>query len=154
RPGPDARPGRQRHDANHHRGDHRQPGEPTGRAEGRKPPEPLMNLRATLVQGGGIGLEQVTAVRRILEAAGVAIDWEEHWAGLAPVERGGPPLPEAMLDSVRRTGLALKTMLLSPPGPRGNINVAFRRALDLYAAVRPLRNLRGLPARFQGVNLL
>jgi isocitrate dehydrogenase (NAD+) len=113
-----------------------------------------MTLRVTLVQGGGPGLEQVPAVRRILEAAGVAIDWDEHDAGLASVERGGPPLPEAMIGSVRRTGLALKTMLVSPPGPQGNINVAFRRALDLYASVRPLRNLRGLPARFQGVDLL
>jgi isocitrate dehydrogenase (NAD+) len=112
-------------------------------------------LRVTLIQGGGAGLDQVPAVRRILEAAGVHLDWDEHLAGLASLERGGPALPEAMLRSVRETGLALKTKLLSPPGPpAGNFNVLFRRELGLFAAVRPLKNLAGLPARHQGVDLL
>src|SRR5438128_3426058 len=114
-----------------------------------------MSLRVTLIQGGGIGFDQAPAVQSILEAAGVDIDWEEHVAGLASIEKGGPPLPEAMLSSVRRNGLALKTKLLSPAGPPdGNWNVQFRRQLGLFASVRPLRNLRGLPARFQGVDLL
>jgi isocitrate dehydrogenase (NAD+) len=113
-----------------------------------------MSLRVTLIQGGGLGLDQVPAVKQILSAAGVAIEWDEHLAGLASVERGGAVLPDAMLQSVRDTGLALKTMLLSPPGPRGNANVALRRALGLFASVRPLRNLRGLPSRFQNVDLL
>jgi isocitrate dehydrogenase (NAD+) len=114
-----------------------------------------MTLRVTLVQGGGAGLDQVPAVQRILEAAGVAITWDEHTAGLASIQHGGPPLPEAMLRSVRETGLALKTKLLSPPGPpAGNFNVQFRRELGLFATVRPLKNLRGLPARFQGVDML
>jgi isocitrate dehydrogenase (NAD+) len=113
-----------------------------------------MSLRVTLVQGGGTGLDQVPAVQRILEAAGVAIDWDEQRAGLASLETGGVPLPEALLASVRSTGLALKTTLLSPPGAPGNVNVDFRRALGLFASVRPLRNLRGLPARFQGLDLL
>lgn len=114
-----------------------------------------MSLRVTLVQGGGIGLDQVPAVKRILEAAGVAIDWDEHLAGQASLEKGGPPLPEAMLQSVRDTGLALKTKLLSPPGPpSGNFNVQFRRALGLFASVRPLKNIEGLPARQRGVDIL
>jgi isocitrate dehydrogenase (NAD+) len=114
-----------------------------------------MSLRVTLIQGGGIGLDQVPAVQHILNAAGVAIDWDEHLAGLASLECGGPALPRAMLDSVRATGLALKTKLLSAPGPPGNnFNVQFRRELGLFASVRPLRNLRGLPARFQGVDFL
>jgi isocitrate dehydrogenase (NAD+) len=114
-----------------------------------------MTLRVTLVQGGGMGLDQVPAVQRILEAAGVAITWDEHLAGLASIQRGGPPLPEAMLRSVRATGLTLKTKLLSPPGPpAGNFNVQFRRELGLFASVRPLKNLRGLPARFQNVDML
>jgi isocitrate dehydrogenase (NAD+) len=101
-----------------------------------------------------VGFDQVPAVQRIIKAAGVRIDWDEHLAGLASLERGGVPLPEAMLKSVRETGLALKTKLLSPAGaPTGNFNVAFRRALGLFASVRPLRNLRGLPARFSGVDL-
>ena len=114
-----------------------------------------MALRVTLVQGGGIGFDQVPAVKRVLEAAGVSITWDEHLAGLASLERGGPPLPEAMLASICSTGLALKTKLLSAPGPpAGNYNVQFRRVLGLFASVRPLKNLRGLPARFQGVDML
>jgi isocitrate dehydrogenase (NAD+) len=114
-----------------------------------------MSLSVTLIQGGGAGFDQVPAVRRILEAAGVSISFEEHLAGVAAVEQGQPALPPAMIESVRRTGLALKTQLLNPPSePRTNYNLAFRRALGLFASVRPLKNLRGLPARFQGVDIL
>ncbi len=114
-----------------------------------------MTLRVTLIQGGGLGFDQVPAVQRIVERAGVAVSWQEHLAGQASIDRGGAALPDALLASVRETGLALKTKLLSPGGPdRINHNVEFRKALGLFASVRPLRNLRGLPARFQGVNLL
>src|SRR5262249_30139663 len=114
-----------------------------------------MSLRVTLIQGGGIGYDQVPAVQRVLEAAGVRIDWDPHLAGQASLEKGGPALPPAMLEAVRRTGLALKTKLLSPPRPpAGNFNVQFRRELGLFASVRPLKNLAGLPARHQGVDLL
>src|SRR5262245_48946229 len=114
-----------------------------------------MSLRVTLVQGGGLGLAQAAAVNRVVSAAGVTVEWDEHLAGLASLKAGGPPLPAAMLDSVRQTGRALKTQLASPPGPpSGNFNVQFRRELGLFASVRPLRNLRGLAARFQGVDIL
>lgn len=114
-----------------------------------------MSLRVTLIQGGGTGLDQAPAVQRILRAAGVEIDWDEQIAGLASLERGGTALPTEMLQSVRTNGLALKTALLSPPtSTKGNVNVAFRQALGLFASVRPLRNLRGLPSRHQGVDLL
>jgi isocitrate dehydrogenase len=76
-----------------------------------------MTLKVTLVQGGGMGLDQVPAVKRVLSAAGVRIEWDEHLAGWASMERGGAPLPEELLQSVRATGLALKTKLLPPPGP-------------------------------------
>lgn len=114
-----------------------------------------MSLRVTLIQGGGAGFDQVPAVQRIVKAADVAIDWDDHLAGLPSLERGGEALPAELLRSVRSTGLALKTKLLSPPGPPdGNPNVRFRRELGLYASVRPLKNLRGLPARFQEVDFL
>ncbi|HLJ96852.1 MAG TPA: isocitrate/isopropylmalate family dehydrogenase [Gemmataceae bacterium] len=114
-----------------------------------------MGLRVTLIQGGGAGFDQVPAVQRILRAAGVDIDWDEHLAGLPSLEQGGAAIPEALLGSVRSTGLALKTKLLSPPGPpHGNPNVRLRRELGLYASVRPLKNLRGLAARFQDVDFL
>jgi isocitrate dehydrogenase (NAD+) len=119
-----------------------------------------MPLRVTLIQGGGLGLDQVPAVLRIVRAAGVEIDWDEHLAGWASVERGGDPLPEAMLRSLRETGLALKTRLLPPPTAgkpakaHSNFNVELRHALGLFASVRPLKNLPGLDARFQGVDML
>jgi isocitrate dehydrogenase (NAD+) len=125
-----------------------------------------------LTQGGGIGLDQGPAVQRVVAAAGVEVAWDEHLAGLASVQRGGAALPDEMLRSVRTTGLALKTKLLSPPDrgslsfretingaapakvPRGSFNVQFRRALGLFATVRPLKNLRGLPARHTGVDMV
>jgi isocitrate dehydrogenase (NAD+) len=122
-----------------------------------------MALRVTLVQGGGAGFDQVPAVRAILQAAGCAIEWEEHLAGWASVERGGPALPEGLLRSIRANGLALKTMLLPLPAGTAadlphreavNFNVDLRRALGLFASVRPLKNLAGLPARFRGVDML
>jgi isocitrate dehydrogenase (NAD+) len=122
-----------------------------------------MSLCVTLVQGGGIGLDQVPAVKRVVAAAGVAVAWDEHLAGLAAVQEGRPPLPPEMLRSVRETGRVLKTALLSPPRPaagrapgrgEGNFNILFRRELGVFASVRPLKNLRGLPARFQDVDML
>jgi isocitrate dehydrogenase (NAD+) len=108
----------------------------------------------TLIQGGGAGLDQVPAVKQILEAAGARLDWDEHVAGQEAVARGAPPLPPPMLESVRQTGLALKTKLLSTPeGSAGNLNVQFRRELGLFASVRPVKNIAGLPARHGGVNL-
>ncbi|HEY7426779.1 MAG TPA: isocitrate/isopropylmalate family dehydrogenase [Gemmataceae bacterium] len=120
-----------------------------------------MALRVTLIQGGGTGLDQAPAVLSILRAAGAAIEWEEHLAGWASMERGGVAIPETLLRSVRDTGLVLKTKLLPPPGPAAgprpeqvNFNVQLRRELGLFASVRPLKNLVGLPARFQGVDML
>jgi isocitrate dehydrogenase (NAD+) len=74
----------------------------------------IMALRVTLIQGGGAGLDQVPAVQAILNAAGPAIDWDEHLAGWASLERGGEAIPQTLLRSVRDSGLALKTMLLPP----------------------------------------
>jgi isocitrate dehydrogenase (NAD+) len=111
-------------------------------------------LRVTLIQGGGIGLDQIPAVRRIFEAAGVEVEWEEHLAGLAAVEKGLPPLPPALIDSVHRNGLALKTKLLAPPEKHLNYNVALRKQMGVFASIRPLRNVRGLPARFQNVDMV
>jgi isocitrate dehydrogenase (NAD+) len=118
-----------------------------------------MPLRITLIQGGGSGLDQVPAVQDVLRAAGADVEWDEHLAGWAAMEKGLPPIPEALLRSVRANGVALKTMLLRPPGgaPRkeaGNFNVQLRRELGLFASVRPLKNIEGLPARFRGVDML
>jgi isocitrate dehydrogenase (NAD+) len=114
-----------------------------------------MSLRVTLIQGGEIGHDLVPAVKRVLEAAGVSIVWEEHIAGYEAIKQGLDPLPKPMLESVRRNGLALKTKLMpDPKWPLVNFNVVLRRTLQLYATVRPLKNLRGLPARFDNVDML
>lgn len=120
-----------------------------------------MTLKVTLIQGGGAGLDQVPAVKEIVAAAGVAVEWDEHVAGWAALEKGGDALPQAMLASVRENKVALKTKLLPPPGDSTkarsqarNFNVLLRRELGLFATVRPLKNLPGLPARFQGVDMV
>ncbi|MFO0930016.1 MAG: isocitrate/isopropylmalate family dehydrogenase [Gemmataceae bacterium] len=120
-----------------------------------------MSLKVTLIQGGGAGLDQVPAVKQIVAAAGVVIDWDEHLAGWAAMEQGGPPLSAPLLDSVRAHRLALKTKLLPPPGEAAparkearNFNVLLRRELGLFATVRPVENLPGLPARFQNIDML
>jgi isocitrate dehydrogenase (NAD+) len=114
-----------------------------------------MALRVTLIQGGGIGYDQVPAVKRILDKAGVQIDWNEYLAGGEAVARGHQPLAEPMLHSIRQTGVALKTKLLpTPQAPHTNYNVLLRRQLGLFATVRPLKNVRGLPARFHNVDML
>src|SRR4051812_15512176 len=99
-----------------------------------------MTRRVTLIQGGGSGFDQVPAVLAVLRAAGVSIDWDEHLAGWASLEKGGLAVPEALLRSVRENKLALKTKLLPPPGEpgarkkeAGNFNVQFRRELGLFA---------------------
>ena len=120
-----------------------------------------MGLTVTLIQGGGAGLDQIPAVKEIIAAAGVDVTWDEHVAGWAAVEKGLPALPEAMLASMRKNRVSLKTKLLPPPGVVGqvrkesaNLNVLLRRELGLFAAVRPLKNLPGLPSRFRGVDML
>jgi isocitrate dehydrogenase (NAD+) len=114
-----------------------------------------MSLRVTLIQGGEVGYDLVPAVKRVIEAAGVPIAWDEHVAGYEAIKQGLPALPEPMLESVRKNGLALKTKLMADPGnPLTNFNVQLRRTLQLYASVRPLKNLRGLKARFDNVDML
>ncbi len=112
-------------------------------------------MKVTLVQGGGAGFDQVPAVRKILDAAGAQVEWDEHLAGLAAVQNGLPPMPDSLLDSLQRTKIALKTKLLAwETNPAANYNILFRRELGLFASVRPLKNLRGLRSRFQDVDIL
>lgn len=114
-----------------------------------------MIRRIILIQGGGVGLDEEAAARLVVAAAGVEVEWQVFAAGLAAMEQGLPPLPPPMLEAVRGAGAALKTKLLNPPeGQETNFNVELRRALGLFASVRPLRNLPGVPARFRDVDIL
>lgn len=109
-------------------------------------------IRVPLIQGGGIGYDLAPAVQQILTKAGVAIAWDEYLAGGEALAQGKEALPKTMLDAVRRAGLALKTKLQRDA--RLNYNILLRRELGLFASVRPLKNLPGLPSRFQNVDML
>src|SRR6266850_3031447 len=97
-----------------------------------------MSTQVTLIPGDGIGPSITAATVRILSAAGAAITWDEQVAGMAGVAKYGDPIPDATLDSIKRTRLALKGPLETPVGEGyRSINVALRKTFDLYANVRP-----------------
>ena len=114
-----------------------------------------MTHTITLIPGDGIGPEVTEAVVRILKASGVSIEWEPHVAGIVAFERTGQALPVALIDSIRRNKVALKGPVTTPIGQGfTSVNVGLRKALDLYANLRPVWNLPGVKARFQGVDLV
>jgi isocitrate dehydrogenase (NAD+) len=114
-----------------------------------------MTHTITLIPGDGIGPEVTEAVVRILKASGVSIDWDAHAAGLAAFERTGQALPMELIDSIRRNKVALKGPVTTPIGQGfTSVNVGLRKALDLYANLRPVWNLPGIGSRFQGVDLV
>jgi isocitrate dehydrogenase (NAD+) len=109
----------------------------------------------TLIPGDGIGPEVTDAVVRMLAATGTSIDWERHDAGVLAFERTGQSLPLELVDSIRRNRVALKGPVTTPVGTGfTSVNVGLRKALDLYANLRPVWNLPGIDARFQGVDLV
>ncbi|MCC6162371.1 MAG: NAD-dependent isocitrate dehydrogenase [Acidobacteria bacterium] len=114
-----------------------------------------MAHRVTLIPGDGIGPEVSAAVVRIIAAAGVDIEWEEHHAGVTAVAQTGSTLPQSLLDSVIANKVALKGPVTTPVGEGfTSVNVGLRKALDLYANLRPVTNLPGVPSRFQGVDMV
>ncbi len=101
-----------------------------------------MTREATLIPGDGIGPEITAATLQVLDAVGVKFDWDEQYGGMAAVEKAGTPLPNATLDSMRRTKLALKGPLTTPVGGGyRSVNVALRQEFDLYANVRPIKTI-------------
>ena len=99
-----------------------------------------MKREATLIAGDGIGPEITRATLQVLDALGVSFDWDEQHGGMAAVEKAGTPLPDATLESIRRTKLALKGPLTTPVGGGyRSVNVALRQEFDLYANVRPTK---------------
>jgi isocitrate dehydrogenase (NAD+) len=114
-----------------------------------------MPHRITLIPGDGIGPEVTDAVVQILGATKVAIEWERHDAGVIAVERGETPLPPTLIESIRRNTVALKGPVTTPVGEGfTSVNVGLRKVLDLYANLRPVWNLPGVPARFANVDLV
>jgi isocitrate dehydrogenase (NAD+) len=109
----------------------------------------------TLIPGDGIGPEVSSAVVRIIEAAGVDIQWETHYAGAQALEKFGDTLPADLLESIKRNKIALKGPITTPIG-KGftSVNVGLRKALDLYANLRPVRALPNVPSRYPELDLV
>ncbi len=109
----------------------------------------------TLIPGDGIGPEITRAVASILQAADAPIEWEEQSAGAAVLEAEGEVLPQRVLDSIAKNTVALKGPITTPIG-KGfrSVNVALRKALDLYACVRPAKTLPGVKSRYDKVDLV
>ena len=108
----------------------------------------------TLVNGDGIGPEISASVMEIIQAAGLKIDWDIQTAGADVIEQEGVPLPKRVLDSIRKNKVALKAPVTTPIG-KGfrSVNVQLRKDLDLYANLRPCKNLPGVETRFKDVDL-
>src|SRR3989441_12199097 len=114
-----------------------------------------MKHRITLIPGDGIGPEVAATVVRIIEASGVDIEWETHYAGAQALEKFGETLPKELLESITRNGVALKGPITTPVG-KGftSVNVGLRKALDLYANVRPVRALPNVLCRYPELDLV
>ena len=114
-----------------------------------------MTQRVTLIPGDGIGPEVAGAAVSIIRAAGVNLEWESRVAGSEALTRFGDALPADLLESIKRNKVALKGPVMTPVG-EGFVssNVRLRRALDLYANLRPIKSLTGVPSRYQNVDLI
>jgi isocitrate dehydrogenase (NAD+) len=113
-----------------------------------------MTYQCTLIPGDGIGPEITAETIKAIEATGLSFEWEDELAGVAAVEATGTPLPDATVDSIRRTGLALKGPLTTPVGTGfRSVNVGLRKAFELYANVRPAKTI--VPGgRFENVDIV
>lgn len=114
-----------------------------------------MTYKVTLIPGDGIGPEIALAAKKIIDATGVKIDWEEVKAGADVIDQYGTPLPQYVLDSVKKNKVALKGPLTTPIG-KGfrSVNVTLRQELNLYANVRPAKTLPGITTRYNNVDLV
>jgi len=114
-----------------------------------------MSYTVTLIPGDGIGPEVSEAMRRVVDATGVAISWEVQQAGADVVDEYGTPLPEHVLDSIRRNKVGIKGPITTPIGVGfRSVNVAIRKALDLYANLRPAMTIPGVASRYEDIDLI
>lgn len=111
--------------------------------------------KVTLIPGDGIGPEITKSVTEILEAAGAKIEWEVQTAGADVAETEGSPLPDRVIESIKKNKVALKAPVTTPIG-KGfrSVNVALRKSLDLYSNLRPCKNIDGIKTRFDNVDLV
>src|SRR6059058_1091158 len=113
-----------------------------------------MSHASTLIPGDGTGPEITEATRRVLEATGVQFAWDIQQAGLEMLEKHGTVLPDEVIESIKRTKVALKGPITTPVG-KGvrSANVLLRKKLDLYANLRPAKTYQGLRSRYENINL-
>jgi isocitrate dehydrogenase (NAD+) len=114
-----------------------------------------MAHNVTLIRGDGTGPELVEATRRVLEATGVAFNWDVVEAGVDIMETAGTPLPPNVLESIRKTKVALKGPITTPIGTGfRSVNVALRKELDLYACIRPCKTYEGVRSRYDNIDIV
>lgn len=114
-----------------------------------------MARKVTLIPGDGTGPELIAAARKVIDASGADIEWEIMNAGLDVMEEYGTPLPEPVLESIRRNRVALKGPITTPIGTGiRSVNVALRHSLDLYACLRPCKSYPGVKSRYQNIDLV
>jgi isocitrate dehydrogenase (NAD+) len=111
--------------------------------------------RVTLIPGDGTGPEIAEATRRVLDATGVAFEWDVQNAGEGVIDRYGTPLPESVLESIRANKVAIKGPITTPVGHGfRSVNVALRKELDLYACLRPCRSYPGVRSRYSDIDIV
>src|SRR5436305_2133280 len=116
---------------------------------------PMSKTPITLIPGDGIGPEVSQATMRVLDAAGAELEYEIHIAGAEAVKQGGNPLPDAVLESIRKNRVALKGPVATQVGGGfQSINVQLRQKLELYANLRPARSLPSIPSRSENVDIV
>jgi isocitrate dehydrogenase (NAD+) len=114
-----------------------------------------VSYAVTLMPGDGIGPELADATLHVLEATGIGFDWDVQQAGEATIASEGTPLPERVIESIRRNGVAIKGPITTPVGSGfRSVNVGLRQALELYANVRPARSMAGVVTRYENVDLI
>ncbi len=118
-------------------------------------PKKDTDQRVTLIPGDGIGPEVSAAAVKVIDAAGANLEWEEAEAGIGVVEKYGKPLPDHVIEAIKKNRVALKGPLTTIVGKGfASVNVELRKTLDLYANLRPVRNLPGIASRFGDIDLV
>lgn len=114
-----------------------------------------MTYNITLIPGDGIGPEVMMAAKDVIDASGIKINWEVAEAGAKVIEEYGTPLPDYVIESIKKNKVAIKGPVTTPVG-KGfrSVNVGLRQALDLYANVRPVKTYAGIPSRYENVDLV
>lgn len=114
-----------------------------------------MEYTITLIEGDGIGPEVSAATRKVLEASGIKFNWEIVKAGEGAIAEYGKPLPDYVIDSIKKNKVAIKGPITTPVGTGfRSVNVGLRQSLNLYANIRPIKNYEGVPSRYENVDLI